>query len=93
MDEQTRYQEAKNRVEEIKGFYTHLFIYFLVNAGLVVLNLLTSPEYYWFIWPIIGWGIGLLIHGITVFGGLMGKAWEERKIREIMDKDKRGWIY
>ncbi len=89
MDEQTKYQEAKKRVEEIRGFYIHLITYLLVNAGLVVLNLLTSPEYYWFIWPIIGWGIGLLIHGITVFGGLWGKAWEERKIGEIMDKDRR----
>ena len=89
MDEQTRYQEAKKRVEEIRSFYLHFVIYLLVNAGLVVLNLLTSPEYFWFIWPILGWGIGLLIHGVTVFGGLWGKEWEERKIREIMDKDRR----
>ena len=89
MDEQTRYQEAKKRVEEIRSFYLHFVIYLLVNAGLVVLNLLTSPEHFWFIWPILGWGIGLLIHGVTVFGGLWGKEWEERKIREIMDKDRR----
>ncbi|MEA3478607.1 MAG: 2TM domain-containing protein [Bacteroidota bacterium] len=83
MDEQTRYQEAKKRVEEIKGFYYHLFSYIVVNAVLVVINLLTSPEYLWFIWPILGWGVGLVIHAFTVFGNLWGKSWEERKIKEI----------
>ena len=89
MDEQTRYQEAKDRVEEIKGFYFYLITYIVINAVLVVINLLTSPEYLWFIWPIIGWGVGLVIHAITVFGNFLGRSWEERKIKEIMEKDKR----
>ena len=89
MDEQTRYQEAKDRVEEIKGFYFHLITYIVINAVLVVINLLTSPEYLWFIWPIIGWGVGLVIHAFSVFGNFLGKSWEERKIKEIMEKDKR----
>lgn len=89
MDEQTKYQEAKQRVEEIKGFYIHLVTYVLVNAVLVIINLFTSPEYLWFIWPIIGWGVGLVIHAFSVFSNLWGKSWEERKIKEIMEKDKR----
>ena len=89
MDEQARYQAAKKQVEEIKGFYFHLVTYFLVNTFLIVINLLTSPEYLWFIWPLMGWGIGLIIHAFSVFGGLWGKSWEERKIKEIMEKDKR----
>ena len=89
MDEKSRYQEAKTRVEEIKGFYIHLVTYLLVNAALVVINLLLSPEYFWFIWPIIGWGVGLIIHAISVFGGLWGRSWEERKIKEIMEREKR----
>ena len=89
MDEQARYQEAKKRVEEIKGFYYHLVSYILVNTFLVVINLLTSPEYLWFIWPIIGWSIGLVIHAFSVFSNLWGKSWEERKIKEIMEKDKQ----
>ena len=88
MDEQARYQEAKKRVEEIKGFYIHLVSFFLVNSFLVIVNLLTSAEYLWFIWPLTGWSIGLIIHGISVFGGFLGKSWEERKIKELMEKDK-----
>jgi hypothetical protein len=89
MDEQTRYEEAKKRVEAIRGFYLHVVSYLVVNVALVIINLLTSPEYLWFIWPLIGWGVGLVIHALSVFGGFWGKSWEERKIKEIMEKDKR----
>lgn len=89
MDEQARYQDAKRRVEEIKGFYLHLASYVFVNAALVIINLLTSPQYLWFIWPLIGWGVGLIVHAFTVYGGFWGKDWEERKIKEIMEKDQR----
>lgn len=89
MDEQARYQEAKRHVKQIRGFYFHLVSYFLVNAVLVVINLITSPEYLWFIWPLIGWGIGLIMHALSLFGGLWGKSWEEHKIKEIMENDQR----
>ena len=89
MDEQVRYERARKRVEDIKGFYTHLTVYVLVNLGLLTLNLLTSPNELWFYWPLLGWGIGVAAHAVSVFGpGLMwGPEWEERKIRELMDKD------
>jgi uncharacterized membrane protein len=88
MDEQARYEEAKKRVEEIKGFYLHLVSYIVVNLVLLAINLLTSPEHLWFFWPLAGWGIGLVLHAFTVFSGLWGKSWEERKIKEIMEKNK-----
>ncbi|MGA9117656.1 MAG: 2TM domain-containing protein [Bacteroidota bacterium] len=89
MDEQTRYDEAKKRVEAIRGFYWHVVGYLVINVVLVVTNLFTSREYLWFIWPLMGWGVGLLIHALSLFGGLWGKSWEERKIKEIIEKDKR----
>ena len=84
------YQAAKDRVEEIKGFYVHLFIYIVVNIGLILLDVLTSPYNLWFYWPLLGWGIGIVAHATSVFGikGILGKDWEERKIKEIMEKDK-----
>jgi hypothetical protein len=96
MKEQTKgdqemYERARKRVEELKSFYSHLFVYVAVNAGLFLLNIVTSPKHLWFYWPLIGWGIGLTIHGLSVFGTqrLLGKNWEERKIREIMEKEKK----
>jgi uncharacterized membrane protein len=92
MDEQARYEQAKKRVTELKDFYQHLIVYLAVNAFLVVINLLTSPGHLWFYWPLLGWGIGVAIHAATVFGSskFWGSRWEERKIKELMDKDKPG---
>lgn len=91
MDEQTGYERAKKRVEEIRGFYQHLLVYVLVNAFLFVLNILTSPRDLWFYWPLLFWGVGIVAHAASVFasGGLWGKNWEERKIKQLMEKDPR----
>ena len=89
MDEQTKYEDARKRVNEIKEFYQHLLVYVLVNAFLFAVNKLTSPGHNWFIWPLLGWGLGLVLHALSVFGALWGRSWEERKIKELMDRDSR----
>jgi hypothetical protein len=88
--EEERYFKARKRVEEIKGFYGNLIAYIVVNTGFLVLNLITSPKHLWFFWPMIGWGIGLIFHGLKVFNYMpfFSKDWEERKIKEFMDKEK-----
>ena len=88
MNEDKRYERAKKRVEEIKGFYTHLVVYVIVNIGIFFLNVITSPNELWFYWPLFGWGIGIIAHWISVFGlgGFLGKDWEERKTKQIMEK-------
>ena len=88
-----KYEKARKRVEEIKGFYSHLIVYVIVNIGLFLLNLFTNPGNWWFYWVIIGWGIGLFFHamGTFVFNRFPGKQWEDRKIKEVMkdmDEDK-----
>ncbi len=92
LDEQERYKLAKERVAAIKGFWVHFFTYILVNAGLFLVNLLTREQggNWWFYWPLVGWGIGLAAHAFSVYGahGIFGPEWEERKIRELMEKDK-----
>ena len=89
--EEERYFKARKRVEEIKGFYGNLIAYIVVNIGLMVINLLTSPGYLWFFWPMLGWGIGVLFHGMKVFNYMpfFGKDWEEKKIKEFMDKEEQ----
>lgn len=87
-DEQ-RYARAKKRVEELKAFYIHLSVYLFVNAGLFLLNVFTGGDW-WFYWPLLGWGIGLTIHAASVFlwSGSFGSNWEERKIQELMERDR-----
>ncbi|NND16217.1 MAG: Pr2TM family membrane protein [Eudoraea sp.] len=83
-----RYQRAKERVEEIKGFYGNLTAYLIVIPFLVWLNFRTT-SFPWVFFPMFFWGLGLTMHGLGAFGynPLWGKGWEERKIRELMDKD------
>lgn len=87
--EEERYYMAKKRVNDIKGFFSNLISYVFVNAGLLALNLWTSPNHLWFYWPLIGWGIGLIIHGMKAFNYLpfISRDWEKQKIKEFMDKD------
>ena len=90
MDDQVRYEQAKKRVRQIEGFYVHLAVYVLVNAFLLVINLVASPNSLWFYWPLLGWGIGIVAHAASVFGSgrFWGRDWEERKIKELMDKGR-----
>ena len=60
---------ATRRADMKLAFRSHLFAYVLVNAGLVAINLITSPDYWWFVWPMMGWGLGLLAHGVTAASG------------------------
>lgn len=89
--EQERYYQAKKKVEDIKGFYGNLIAYIIFNGFFLVLNLLTTPDQLWFFWPLIGWGVGVLFHGMKVFNysPFLGKDWETRKMKEFMEEEKR----
>ena len=85
MNEQgIRYQQAKERVTALRGFYGHLSAYVIVNLGLFLLNITMSPERLWFYWPLMGWGIGLVLDAVRVFGGASGSNWEQRKTNKFM---------
>ncbi|WP_293871979.1 2TM domain-containing protein [Flavobacterium sp.] len=88
-NEQDRYHLAKKRVEDIKGFYGNLMSYIILNIFFLVLNLITSQNELWFYWPLLGWGIGVIFHGVKVFNysPFFNKDWEERKIKELIDKE------
>lgn len=85
------YARAKKRMHDIRDFYKHLMIYVIVNAMLLIINFLTSPGTWWFYWITIFWGIGIVWHAFSVFfnKGIFGKEWEEKKIKEIMEKEKK----
>ena len=87
-----KYARAKKKIQEIRGFYVHLVVTVLVIPFLIFINLRFVPNFHWFWFPIGGLLIGLLIHWFAVFGysaiGL-GKDWEDRKIRELMEEDNK----
>ncbi|MEC2491124.1 2TM domain-containing protein [Bacillus cereus] len=89
MERDENYLRAKKRVENLKAFYIHLTVYILVNLMLFFINISSDSSKLWFLYPLGGWGIGIVIHGLTTFPfGIFVKEWEERKIKEYMEKDK-----
>lgn len=86
--EDKRYLQAKEKVEAIKSFFGNLGAYLLVIPFLAWLNWRTT-DFPWVIFPAIGWGFGLVMHGMEAYGynPLWGKRWEQRKIRELMERD------
>lgn len=90
------YQQAKKQVEKLRGFYGHLFSYIAVNllfAYFNYVNLKPNESYFQvknFLTAIF-WGIGLLAHALFVFLPRFNfaKQWEEKKIKELMDKNKK----
>lgn len=81
------YERAQKRVKEIKSFYGNLISYCIIIPFLIIINLMTSPDNIWFYLPMLGWGIGVVAHGMSVFA--IGKSWEEKKIREILEKQNK----
>ena len=88
MDEQKKLALAKRQVAKITAFYIHLTVFVLVMIVLFVANLVLSPNWWWVQWPFLAWGIGLLAHGLYVFGGIpkLIRNWQQRKIKEIKDR-------
>ncbi|QSZ67414.1 2TM domain-containing protein [Methanofollis aquaemaris] len=89
--EEESYERAQKRVRELRGFYEHLGIYLVVNLLLFAINAVTSPGAWWFYWVTLFWGVGLLFHAVGTFlgGRILGPEWEERKVREYMEKEKK----
>lgn len=76
-------QRAEQRVRARSGFVIHLAMYLTVNAGLVLIWFLTGRGYPWFLWPMIGWGIGIVAHALSLAIG-PGSEGERRAIeREV----------
>jgi hypothetical protein len=81
MTEEEIYEEAKKRVKAKKDLYSHIAIYVLVNAFLVVIWAVTSGGFPWFVFPLGGWGIGLFFHILDVL------VWQRRSDRQAIEKE------
>jgi hypothetical protein len=83
------YVRAVERVEKLKEFYQNIISYCIIIPFLVFMNLTFSPQFHWFWFPMFGWGIGVLFHGLDVYNynPILGRNWESKKINELMNKE------
>ena len=61
------YAMARRRAEAKYNFFAHAAVYAAVMVLLVLINVLTLPGTIWFIWPLIGWGFAVALHGVRVY--------------------------
>ena len=85
--ENNAYYNAKQKVEELKGFYGSLISYCVVIPVLIFINLKYSSDFQWFWFPAFGWGFGLLMQALKIYGYGFNKNWKDRKIQEFMNKN------
>lgn len=79
-DEQRQW--AIRRIRAKRGFWIHFGVYLIVNAFLVAIWAMTSADYFWPVWVMLGWGIGVGAHALSVFVG-PSEISEERIAREL----------
>ncbi|MEH6408821.1 MAG: 2TM domain-containing protein [Leeuwenhoekiella sp.] len=84
-----KYFRAKKHVEALKGFYANFILYLISIPIFIGLNVFSS-SFPWALFPILGWGMGVAFHGAEVYNWnpFLGRNWEERKIKALMDTDK-----
>lgn len=89
-EEEKLYRKAKKKAKNIRSFYINLTMYCMIIPMLIVINLKYTPDFHWFWFSMMAWGIGLTFHAMEVFGWnlFLGKDWEERKIKELLEKEK-----
>jgi hypothetical protein len=95
MSHTDKYAIARRRAEAKYGFFVHAAVYAAVMVLLVIVNLVTSQGHIWFIWPLIGWGFAVALHGLRVFvladRNDILDALTERELRQSgMGKPKEG---
>ncbi|PHN02831.1 2TM domain-containing protein [Flavilitoribacter nigricans] len=89
--ESEAYKKAAKRVKAKKEFYNHLATFVVMGVFFFLLNAVTAWGSWWFYWPMLGWGIGILFHYIDVFGipgveQVNDSDWEEKAIQEELRK-------
>lgn len=78
-----RRQQAVERLRKRSEFWMHLAAYVVVNAVIVLVWYLTTPDvFFWPVIPLAGWGIGLFFHGVETFQ----RPLSEDRIRREMDR-------
>jgi hypothetical protein len=81
-------REAMYAVKKQAGFYRHALKYVVIVALLGAVNAVASPHYWWSMWPALGWGIGLAVHGLSVYGkiSLFGAQWQKQQVEKRLGR-------
>jgi len=76
---------ARRRARAKLGLYVHAAVYVAVNAFLALVQVQTTPDLHWNLWPLAGWGLGLAIHAALVLlsGSGLREKMEAAELRKL----------
>ena len=88
-------RDARRYVRRLRGFYVHAAVYAVSMVVIIIVNVVVTfatgneDEWWawWFVWPLVGWGLAVAIHGIAVRlsrKDRWGSEWEDRKVDELL---------
>jgi len=79
---------ALRHVRRLRDFYSQLATYAAVILMLLVINLLTVPQYLWVVWPALGWGVALVVQAASLWGPkrFLGPEWERRQLEKRLGR-------
>jgi hypothetical protein len=80
---------AERRVKQKMELWWHFGSYVIVNIFLVIVWALTGRGYPWFVWVMVGWGIGVAFHIMQYFMTIKGEPSRQRMIQREMEKLQR----
>jgi hypothetical protein len=80
---------ARQRAGAKLGWYAHAALYVLVNLFLFALSEHGFGHRHWSAMPLLGWGVGLALHGISVFVLGAGSGLRERMVRKERERLQR----
>ncbi|HEU4495965.1 MAG TPA: 2TM domain-containing protein [Flavobacterium sp.] len=91
ISDKAKYENAKRKARKIRSFYYNLMCYCIVIPILVFINLMAMPEFQWFWFSMLGWGIGVIVHGMEAFQAnpFLSKGWEERKLQQFIKEEEQ----
>jgi hypothetical protein len=82
-------QVARKRAGAKLGWYVHACVFVLVNLVLFALSRYGFGSRPWSVFPLLGWGVGLLLHGISVFVLGAGSGLRERLVAQERERLQR----
>ena len=84
LKDENKMEEARKRAKAKAEFIRHLMSYLVIMAFLALINNVTGSGYQWWLWPALGWGIGIVSHFLKTY--VTGGRLEEKLVDQELEK-------
>ena len=83
VDEPGLREQATIRLRKQRDFRAHLLAYVLINGSLLIIWALTGSGFFWPVFPMLGWGVGLVFHAWDIYRAPLSEQQIQREIERM----------